>query len=328
MRGFFKIIAAISGVAFLLTLAASIALATRLRKDIAAPSPGQDGAALFYLVAVLPASDTERYYARAAESMQAAARKDGAVLQILSYSPGDAPGTVSRLLALAAELEPDAVVASVPQDTLTVAAVGGLVARGIPVVTLESDLPGSARAAFVGTNPYSIGVMAATAIAEAFPAGASVALVLSRDFPDGNAGSATVAAGFKYGSRDNPHIELAMTRTTGGGPSASDEIIRELLADRGDIDVAVFIGARDAEGAARALLEYDRVGSLAIIGFDDDPGLLELVHLGVVTATVARSPERSGEYAVSAAMALARGGRASAYIDPGLRLIKRGDGTK
>jgi len=328
VRGFLRILIVVSGIAFIVTLAASIAVTTRLRSDISAPSSRPGDAALFHLLAVVPSSDAERFYARATESMRLAARKDGALLQTLSYAQGDAPVSIARLLRLAAELEPDGVIVSAAYDPLVVEAVDALVARGIPVVALETDLPGSARATFVGTNPYSVGVMAAVAVADAFPLGASVALVLSRDFSDGNARGATIAAGFMYGARDKRSLSLAMTRTAPEGPSASEEIVRELLADRTDIDVAVFIGARDAEGAARALIEYDRVGALAIIGFDDDPALLELVHLGVVAASIARSPERSGENAVAATMTLARGGRASAYIDPGIRIIKRGDGTR
>ncbi|PKL24892.1 MAG: hypothetical protein CVV47_06275 [Spirochaetae bacterium HGW-Spirochaetae-3] len=324
MRGFLKIALAISGAAFAVTLAASIAVTARLRSDIAArpTKPGDD--ALFHLIAIVPSSDAGRYYARALESMGRAARKAGAALQPLTYAQGDAPESIARLLILAAELEPDGVIVSAPLAPLVVGAVDALAAAGIPVVALESDLPGSARAAFVGTNPYSIGALAATAVAESFPNGAEVALVLSRDFADGSPRGASIAAGFNYGARDRHDIRLAMTRTTREGPSASEEIVRELLAERGDISVAVFIGARDAEGAARALIEYNKVGELSIIGFDDDPTLLELVQLGVVAASIARSPERSGEDAVLAAMTLARGGRTSAYIDPGLRVIRRG----
>lgn len=326
VRGFLKIVIAISGVAFAITLAASIAVTARLRSDISTPSPKPE--ALFHLIAVVPSSDEGRFYARALESMERTARKAGAVLQPLTYTQGDSPVTVARLLRLSAELEPDGVIVSAPSDALVVAAVDALAAAGIPVVALESDLPGSARAAFIGTNPYSIGALAATAAAESFPGGADVALVLSRDFADGGTRGASIAAGFTYGARAERGVRLAMTRTARDGPSASEGIVRELLAERPDVDVAIFIGARDAEGAARALIEYDKVGELAIIGFDDDPALLELVHLGVVAATIARSPERSGEEAVTAAMTLARGDRTSAYIDPGIRILRRGDGSR
>lgn len=328
MRRFLKVVIVISGLALLTTLAASIAVATRLRDGVPSADARQGGQALFHILAVVPSSDAERYYARAVEAMTRAARKSGAVLQTLGYDQGDAPSAIARQLRLAAELEPDGVVVSAPLDPLVTEAVDALADRGVPVVALETDLPGSSRAAFIGTNPYSVGVLAAEAVAEDFPGGADVALVLSRDYADGGARGATIAAGFLYGARDAGGVRLAMTRTAREGPSASEEIIRELIAEHASIDVAVFVGARDSEGAARALIEYDRVGELAIIGFDDDPALLELVHLGVVAASIARSPERSGEAAVEAIMTLAKGGRVSAYIDPGLTVIRRREGER
>jgi len=328
VRGLLKIIILVSGLAFASTLILSTATAIRLGAAIATPSSKAAPEALFHLLAIVPAGDHGRYFDRVVASMERAAKKDGAVLQTLSYASGDGPEAIARLLLLATELEPDGVIVSAPPDRQVIEAVRGLEHRGVPVLALESDLPASGRAVFIGTNPYSIGVNAASAVADSFPQGALVALVLSRDYAEGISGGATIVAGFMHGARGRKGLQLAMTRTSQEGPSASEEIIRELLSEHADIDVAVFIGSRDSEGAARAILEYDKVGRLAIIGFDDDPALLELIQMGVVTASIARSPDRSGEEAVKAAMTMARGGRASAYIDPGLRVIRRDGGTR
>lgn len=328
VRGFLKIIIIVSGLAFASTLILSTATAIRLGAAIATPSSKAAPEALFHLLAIVPADDQGRYFDRVVASMERAAKKDGAVLQALSYTSGDGPEAIARLLRLATELEPDGVIVNAPPDRQVIEAVRGLERSGVPVLALESDLPSSGRAVFIGTNPYSIGVNAASAVADSFPHGARVALVLSRDYAEGVSSGATIVAGFMHGARGRNGLQLAMTRTAQEGPAASEEIVRELLSEHSDIDVAVFIGSRDSEGAARAILEYDKVGRLAIIGFDDDPALLELIQMGVVTASIARSPDRSGEEAVKAAMTMARGGRASAYIDPGLRVIRREGGTR
>jgi len=328
VRGFLKIVIIVSGLAFAATLIISTATAIRLGAAMATPSSKSAPDALFHLLAIVPAGDHGRYFDRVVASMERAAKKDGAVLQTLSYASGDGPEAIARLLLLATELEPDGVIVNAPPDARIIEAVRGLERRGVPVLALESDLPASGRAVFIGTNPYSIGVIAAGAVSDSFPQGARAALVLSRDYAEGVSGGATIVAGFMHRARTSKGLELAMTRTSQEGPSASEEIVRELLSEHADIDVAVFIGARDSEGAARAIIEYDKVGRLAIIGFDDDPALLELIQMGVVTASIARSPDRSGEEAVKAAMTMARGGRASAYIDPGLRVIRRDGGTR
>lgn len=328
VRGFLKIVIIVSGLAFAASLIMSTATAIRLGAAMAPPSAKSAPEALFHLLAIVPAGDHGRYFDRLVASMERAAKKDGAVLQTLSYASGDGPEAIARLLLLATELEPDGVIVNAPPEARIIEAVRGLGRRGVPVLALESDLPSSGRAVFIGTNPYSIGVIAAGAVADSFPQGARVALVLSRDYAEGVSGGATIVAGFTHRARASTGLELAMTRTSQEGPSASEEIVREILSEHTDIDVAVFIGARDSEGAARAIIEYDKVGRLAIIGFDDDPALLELIQMGVVTASIARSPDRSGEEAIKAAMTMARGGRASAYIDPGLRVIRRDGGTR
>ncbi len=325
MRGFLKALVAVSGLAFLLTLSINMALAFRMGRQAAPVSEADGREALFHIIAILPESDGDGFYADALAAMHRAAGDSGAVMQVLRYAPAGRGESAARMLALAAELEPDAVIAALPQEPGITESTQALAAAGIPLVTLESDASGGSRAAFVGTNPYGIGTLAAKAVAEGFPQGADVALVLASAWAD--ARGATIVAGFMQGLRSRPDIRLAMTRTAAAGPAASEEIVRELLGGRAGIDVAVFTGARDAEGAARALIEYDRVGAFAIVGFGDDPALLELMESGVVLATVARSPDRAGEAAVAAAMNLARGERTGAYVDPGLRLIQgNGDG--
>jgi ABC-type sugar transport system substrate-binding protein len=99
--------------------------------------------------------------------------------------------------------------------------------------------------------------------------------------------------------------------------AAGEEFIREILSARSDINVAVFTGSREAEGAAQALIEYGRIGTPLIVASGDNPEILRLMEMGVISASVARNPENAGRAVAEALCALSRDEMTNAYVDPG-----------
>jgi ribose transport system substrate-binding protein len=66
------------------------------------------------------------------------------------------------------------------------------------------------------------------------------------------------------------------------------------------------------------------VGQIQIIGFGDDPGVIEILRKRIISASVVINPERIGYEAVRSLAALRTTGYTSASIDTGIDIITGG----
>ena len=91
--------------------------------------------------------------------------------------------------------------------------------------------------------------------------------------------------------------------------------------DRPAINTIVFTDPEDTIAAAQTLVDLNLVGKIQIIGFGSDPGVIEILRKGIISASVAINPERIGYEAVHSLAALRTTGYTSASIDTGIEII-------
>jgi ribose transport system substrate-binding protein len=63
------------------------------------------------------------------------------------------------------------------------------------------------------------------------------------------------------------------------------------------------------------------VGRVQIIGFGDDPGIIENLRKGIIACSVVSNPDRIGYEAVMSLAALRNTGYTSTAIDTGIEII-------
>ncbi len=278
-------------------------------------------ARVFHFGAVLPSDSREPYFTEARKAILAAASEGNAAIQFFDYPGSAAISDIAMRLGMAAELDLDGVIVSVPDDPALTRAVDAIVAVGVPVVTLEADLPGSKRKVFVGSNEFQLGTLAGTAASRsaalAGRQGSKVAVVFSQRYAGRDANRNSFLMGFQSALAKTGTASLGFVGSTGPDALSGEEVLREVLDMRPDIGVMVFTSARDTAEAARAVIEFNRVGRLSLVGFDDDPTIVEHIKNGVVAATVARDPGKAGREALLSLVRLRKGGVASAFVDTG-----------
>lgn len=324
-----RFLVAISALLFIAIIGWSVIVLDSVERTVATAERGASGTPLvFHFVALLPALERDLFYLRARNGMIETAEKERAAIQIFEYRFGEGPEAIRRLLRLIADISPDGAILSLPGGASYDAEIAVLARRGVPVVTLENDLPYSKRRAHVGTNAFELGKLAGKAVSDRFKGDVRVALLLSMAQNGSSSRDATFVMGFRQTERVRPGIKLEPIRTGQNESAAGEEFIRELLSNGERTDVAIFTNARDAEGAAQALVEFGRVGKLSLIAFDDTPEIRKLIESGVVTASLARNPERAGEAAIETLIALAKNERTSAYVDPGAYILTQDELAK
>jgi ribose transport system substrate-binding protein len=171
------------------------------------------------------------------------------------------------------------------QDILT-DDINAAVDAGIPVVTIDSDLPNSKRQIYVGTLNTEAGQTGAQTLAAMLPAAPGTIIILGHDatdWPDGynrTMGAKTVLDGLGYTT-----IIRKSTWTTDGGQMDADAMTA--MIQTADPPVVGMLGVFSnafhcAEAAAAA---GKAAGDIKIAAFDFDPQTLANMQSGMIQAT-------------------------------------------
>jgi ribose transport system substrate-binding protein len=160
-------------------------------------------------------------------------------------------------------------------------AINKAIEAGVPVITVDADLPTSNRPAFVGTSNYNAGLELGKWMIKKLNNKGTVAMLgmptLSniRDRMDG-VKAAFAASGVKI-------VQIGDSKTDAVG---SAQTAAAILQKYPNLDAMMGIDSHSGLGIGNAIKEAGKVGKVLATGFDRDNSLLELIDEGVVTATV------------------------------------------
>ncbi len=170
-----------------------------------------------------------------------------------------------------------------PDDPEVAAAVGRAAERGIPTVTLVTDLAGSGRVAYVGLDNRAAGATAAYLLGAFLRGhdGAVLASVSHRAFQ----GEQERVEGFveRLHAAD-PRREVLRVGDAHGDDDAMAEVVAAALARRPDIAGVYSMGGGNG-GITRALEQAGRAG-VPFLGHDLDADNRVLLRTGVLTAVL------------------------------------------
>ncbi|NLL79719.1 MAG: substrate-binding domain-containing protein [Clostridiales bacterium] len=165
--------------------------------------------------------------------------------------------------------------------------------KGIPVVTLNTDIENSKRIAYVGSNYYLSGQTAGGLMGLVTGGTAKVGII---------SGSPKILchteriAGFKDCiTKQYPGIEIIDTIHNQDDEHISYRVTKALLADHPEIN-ALYFAAAGVFGGCKALLADSsrKEKPCRIITYDNVPSTRELVKQGIISATICQQPLLQG----------------------------------
>lgn len=171
-----------------------------------------------------------------------------------------------------------------------------LAEKGIPCVTVNTDLPDSERIAYVGSNDYKCGQTAA-GLLNLITGGRSKTGIVT--------GSHNVLSheeridGFTgYLQKNCPGIQVVGIIENEDDDYRSYDLVSSLLAQHADLS-ALFFTAAGVYGGCRAVLNASRSCAPKIVTFDAVPTTQEMIRRGVISATICQQPEEQGARSLS-----------------------------
>jgi ribose transport system substrate-binding protein len=160
------------------------------------------------------------------------------------------------------------------------------VAEGIPVICVDSDVPDSKRALYIGTDNFKAGRESLRRLAALVSGKKSiVAITISgqRNLDDRVAGVADALANF-------PALKLTKILDDKGDARSAFDQVSDLIQKKENVDGIICLEATGGSGAAEAVHRFNMEGKMPIVAFDADPETLDWIDRGVIAATITQKP--------------------------------------
>lgn len=168
------------------------------------------------------------------------------------------------------------------------------VESGIPVVTVDADLPESERVAFVGTGNYEAGYEGGEKLASLMGNSGKVALMTKL----GQSNLDERVRGYKDALGVHDGIEVVQVVDTLSDAIVAAQVATAVLRKHPDLAGVGCVEAAGGLGAATAVREAGLTGKVKIVAMDRGNEVLELIKEGTISATVAQQTALMPLYAV------------------------------
>jgi len=168
------------------------------------------------------------------------------------------------------------------------------VESGIPVVTVDADLPNSKRVAFVGTGNYKAGYEGGSRLAKLIGGKGKVALMTKV----GQSNLDERVSGYQDALAKYKNITIVQIVDTQSDAVIAAQVATAALRKNPNLAGIGCVEAAGGVGAATAVKEAGLVGKVKIVSMDRGNEVLQLIGEGVIDATVAQRTALMPYYAV------------------------------
>ena len=200
--------------------------------------------------------------------------------------------------------------------------------RGIPVVTLYGDNTHSARCSFVGVGSYNLGreygrqvlklaeeetdknLLKVAVLVNAYALNSAQNIVCSG-----------IQDALEQEKLQGPEIQLSLITVDDTNAFSVEESIRDIFMDQTLPDVIICLNELNTTCVYQAVVDYNCVGEIAILGYYDTDTILKAIDRNVINATISINTEQMGAFCVDALQEYYKYGNTSQYFTADVTVI-------
>ncbi|HYI93869.1 MAG TPA: substrate-binding domain-containing protein [Bryobacteraceae bacterium] len=181
--------------------------------------------------------------------------------------------------------KPTGIMISAADPQLMKPEINAAIAAGIPVITMDSDAPGSRRLFFVGTNNYQAGLIGGRVLVKKLNGKGHVIVYTI----PAQANLIERLRGYEDAIADSD-IKILQTVDVRGDPALAFDSTMQIIKE-GKVNVDGFVCLEATAGKEVAeVLERRNVQGKVVIAMDTDEQTLDWIQKGRIAATVAQKP--------------------------------------
>ncbi len=209
--------------------------------------------------------------------------------------------------------------------------------KNIPVITLFNDFDLSERLSFVGISNYNLGKEYGNLIIgmmdENILKDDVIKVCVLVDANSGDSGqnvlfsaiSETIEKEHKLHPYTHKPAEVRAYPVDTSNSFSVEESVRNLLMDTSTDkpDVVVCLTENETTSMYQAVVDYNEVGSINILGFDDSPAILKGIERNVIYATISIDTDEIAKSCIDALSEYYELGNTSEYNTADIKVINR-----
>ena len=203
-----------------------------------------------------------------------------------------------RLLEKAIASTPDGIIIQGISSEKYSALINKATDKGIPIITVDADVPSSERVAYIGTNHYDAGQALAQQLVSREKGRVKVGIIIGSKERENQQER---LAGFKDIIVDYANIELVAIHSSNISRITAAEETVQMLTDYPAINTIVGLSSLDGLGIVDGLQHINRE-DIHVYAFDQLEDTLTFIRQNKIVATIAQQPELMGRHAIETMM--------------------------
>lgn len=241
----------------------------------------------------------------------------------------------NELIELAVLASVDGIIVPGDEDEETVRLINMAVGRGIPVITVFRDSTGSLRQCFVGNNSYDLGQDYGKQIIELLEENEKMSgtVLVLVDESRMDTRQNLILLGIRemldreLGEGHTVSVETAPVNNDRS--FSSEESIRDIFLNSERLpDILVCLNAVHTQCAYQAAVDYNKVGTMQMLGYYDSDTILDAVAKNIIHSTVTVNTEQMGALCVQSLDEYVETGYTNGYMAVDTRLITEEDAKR
>jgi ribose transport system substrate-binding protein len=182
--------------------------------------------------------------------------------------------------------KPSGILISAADASVMTPDINSALQQGIPVITIDSDAPGSKRLFFVGTDNYNAGTLGGGLVAKLINGKGNVVVFTIPSQANLN----DRLHGYRDAFAEHPDIKIAQVVDMGGDPTVVFDTTRKLLEGKTKVDAFICLEAIACPEVGEVVNRENMKGKVTIVAMDTDQRTIDWIQKGVVSATIAQKP--------------------------------------
>ncbi len=184
--------------------------------------------------------------------------------------------------------KPSGILVSVSDANILSNDINSAIDQGIPIITIDSDAPDSKRLFFVGTDNYNAGTIGGKLVAKLLNGKGNVMIYTIAN----QANLKDRLSGYEAAFADHTNIKVKqVVDMNGNSDVAFDSAKKELESkDKDKVDAFICLEALACPAVADVVNRANMKDKVKIVAMDTDPGTVEWIKKGVISATIAQKP--------------------------------------
>lgn len=259
------------------------------------------------------------------EGAREEAQKNNACVDLFGYNFSD-NYTKYNLMEMAVNSGVDGIIVESDNTFSMTNLINEAADAGIPVITLYNDSPNSRRVSYVGLANYEMGrEYGKRILALAGNEHKEVAVLVKSD--SGDAGQNIVWSGIQetvnQGRKEGMDVSLSMIAIDDSNEFTVEESIRNIFMKENIPDVFVCLDEVNTTCVYQAVVDYNKVGTVDILGYYNSETILKGIFRSVINISVSVNAEQMGKYCVEALTEYHQIGNANEYYVADVTVIDK-----